>query len=363
MDYNSVFKEKLGKMLFLEMKKEGFKSSIGIPSYVEFKNKDLYMPISPEHITSNINDEIKIKNLPIYYFIEGMFFAMGADKNLRFNDDYETILTYIKDTENCIKSLISKKIKDDKLIDAYLLLKGFYRYSKDLDIMKKLLLVGESIREKDSGFKDILMEDISYCEEKLLKIPDAYLYKTLILKDEGNFNGAKVAINEYVNKGGAITNDVKIILEDISNISDYEVAIEYLKNDPAKSIGILLNLTDKFEKNPLIYYYLGVAYRKLENYEKAIYYLNESISKESGILEVIVELGLNYACINDYETAIKYFKKAFEATKDIEVCTNIIMCYINLNNYEEAKLHLEIAKKLNSEDEIVKEISLMLKDK
>ena len=36
-----------------------------------------------------------------------MFFAIGADENLRFNEDYETILTYIKDTENCIKSIIN----------------------------------------------------------------------------------------------------------------------------------------------------------------------------------------------------------------------------------------------------------------
>ena len=66
------------------MNKDGFKENIGIPSYVTFKNKDLYLPISSEYISSNINDEIKIKNLPIYYFIEGMFIAIGADENLRF---------------------------------------------------------------------------------------------------------------------------------------------------------------------------------------------------------------------------------------------------------------------------------------
>ena len=73
------------------------------------------MPISSEYISSNINDEIKIKNLPIYYFIEGMFIAIGSDENLRFNDDYELILDYIKDTETCIKSLISKRIEEEKI--------------------------------------------------------------------------------------------------------------------------------------------------------------------------------------------------------------------------------------------------------
>ena len=226
--------------------------------------------------------------------------------------------------------------------------------------MKKILLVGEAIREEEKGFKDILLEDIDYCISNKLKIAEAYLYKAIILKDDGDFKGAKVLINEYFNNGGKVTKEVEIINNDINNISDYENAVELLEENPAKSIEILLRLGEEFKENPLIYYYLGIAFRKLENYHKAIYYLKESIKRESGILEVIVELGLNYACIGEFEEAIKYFKKAFEASRDVEICTNIIMCYLNINDLENAKLHLEIAKNLNSEDEIVKQLDAMI---
>lgn len=360
MDYNTVIKERLAKLLFLEINQKVFKEIIKIPEYVEFTNKDLYIPISHKYITENIQDEIRIKNLPIYYFIEGMFFSMGADENLRFNEDYETILTYITDTEACIKSLIAKNIKEDDLIDAYILLKGFYRFSKDKEVMKKLLLVGETIREKDKSFKEILLKDIEYCENHLLKIREAYLYKALILKDENDYEGAKVAINEYVNNGGQVNDEIEILIDDINNVSNYEKAIDYLDKDVAKAIKIFVDLLEKFPENPLIYYYLAVAYRKLENYEKAIYYLNESLEIETGIYEVIVELGINYACLNQFEEAIKYFKKAFEATKEVEICTNIVMCYLNMNKIEEAKIHLELAKKINPEDEIVKELEKIL---
>ena len=360
MDYKAKIKERMSKLLFLEMNKDGFKENIGIPSYVTFKNKDLYLPISSEYISSNINDEIKIKNLPIYYFIEGMFIAIGADENLRFNDDYELILDYIKDTENCIKSLISKRIQEERSLDAYLLLKGYYSYSKDLEVMKKILLVGETIREQDSSFKDILLDDIEYCITNNLKIAEPYLYKAIVLKNEGDFKAARVAINEYINKGGKVTKEVEIINTDIQNISDYENAIELLAEEPAKAVEILLRLAGEFEENPLIYYYLGIAFRKLEDYHKAIYYLKESVKRESGILEVIVELGLNYACINDFEEAIKFFKKAFEASRDVEICTNIVMCYLNINDLENAKLHLDIAKNLNPDDEIVKQLDTMI---
>ena len=154
--------------------------------------------------------------------------------------------------------------------------------------------------------------------------------------------------------------EVEIINTDIQNISDYENAIELLAEEPAKAVEILLRLAGEFEENPLIYYYLGIAFRKLENYHKAIYYLKESVKRESGILEVIVELGLNYACINDFEEAIKFFKKAFEASRDVEICTNIVMCYLNINDLENAKLHLDIAKNLNPDDEIVKQLDTII---
>lgn len=360
MDYKAVFKEKLSKLLFLELDWNGFKKNVGINEGISLKTKDLYMPISSKYLANNAGNELKISNLPIYYFVEGMLIALGADETLSYCEDYIIILNNINESEDCGKSLVATRIKNAELDEAYLLLKGLYLSTGNEEYYKKLLLVGESIREEDKAFNEILLKDIEDGKEEFNKLPEPYLYKALILKSNGDFAGAKVEINEYLNKGGEVTKEIDVIINDIENISSYEKAIELLDESPEKSIGILLSLTDSFEKNPLLYYYLGVAYRKLDNFEKAIYYLNESINIESGILEVINELGINYACLGDYESAIKYFKKSFEASKEIEICTNIVMCYLNLGDKENAKLHLDIAKKLNPEDEIVQDIDRML---
>ena len=71
--------------------------------------------------------------------------------------------------------------------------------------------------------------------------------------------------------------------------------------------------------------------------KKAIYYLNDSLAISSDYVEVINELGINYACLGEYETAIKYFRTAFEVTKSIEICTNLIMCYLNIGDNKQAK--------------------------
>lgn len=360
MDYKAVFKEKLGKLLFLELNWDGFKKNVGIPEGVSLKTKDLYIPISSNYVASNANDRYKINNLPIYYFIEGMLLSLGADENLSYCEDYIIVFNNLKNSEECGKSLVGDRIRDNELIDAYLLLKGLYIATGNEEYYKKLLLVGEAQREKDSAFAEIILNDIEEGKNEFIDLPDPYLYKAVILKSKGDFKGAKVEINEYLNKGGEVTSEIKTIINDIDNVSSYEKAIELLDESPEKSIGLLLSLADAFDKNPLLYYYLAVAYRKLENYEKAIYYLNESLNIESGILEVINELGVNYACLGDFETAIKYFKKGFEASKDVEICTNIVMCYLNLGDKENVKLHLDIAKKLNPEDEIVLELDRML---
>lgn len=363
MDYKSLFKEKLSKLLFLEINQEGFKKSVNIPEYISFKNKELFLPISSEYITSNIQDKIKIENLPIYYFIEGMLLTLGADKNISFSDDYKLLLMQIPESEESAKSLVAKRVKEERLEDAYLILKGLLEVFENEEYMKKLLLIGISIREKDSGFEEILLEDIDQAKILFNKMKEPYLYKGIILKDKTDYAGAKVEINEYLRRGGEQTPEIEMLMNDIENVTTYEKAVSLVDEEPEKSIGLFLSLLDKFQENPLIYYYLGLCYRKVGQFEKAIYYLLESLRIESGILEVVNELGLNYACIGNYEEAIKYFKKAFEASREVEICTNIIMCYINLGNLEDAKLHLKIAKQLNKDDEIVQKIEKLISKK
>lgn len=356
MDYKTVFKERLSKLLFLELDWDGFKKAVNIPQNISIKTDDLYLPISSNYLANNAADELKLGNLPIYYFIEGMLLALGADEKLKYCEDYIIILNNLKDSEECAKSLVSERIKKDNLVEAYILVKGLVKMTENEEYYKKLLLIGEALREKDSGFKIVLLDDIQRGREEYNELPEINLYSAIICRDENDYQKARVEINEYINKGGQITPDIKVIMNDIENISSYEKAVDLLEESPEKAIGIFLGLLDNFDKNPLIYYYLGIGYRKLENFQKAIYYLNQSLELESGMVEVVTEIGLNYACLGDYETAIKYFKKAFEATKDVAICTNLVMCYLDSGDKEQAKLHYDIAKKLDSEDEVVKEL-------
>ena len=66
--------------------------------------------------------------------------------------------------------------------------------------------------------------------------------------------------------------------------------------------------------------------------------------------------------MKNYDNAISYLRKAFEVTRSIEICTNLIMCYINNGDLKNAEAHKDIAKKIDPNDEVLLEIENYLKN-
>ena len=361
MDFNEYSKEKLAKLLFMEINAEGFLKAIGAEkSNVEIE--ELYIPVDPVHLNQDVKSGLKLDKLPINYFIEGMFFALGGDKNLKFNSDYKKIIPLIKDSEKIVKSLIADKSKNNELPDALVLLLGMCEYKADKEIFEKTLLVCEALREVNSKYNDTQVIIADKAKELFETESFPYLYSAIAQKDKENLSKAVVDINEYIRLGGEKNSEIEVLFEEISDASAYEEGKEALIEDPTMALTKFLPLADKFTEDAILRFYIGTCYRRLGNFEKAIYYLQESQAMDSNIVEVVNELGINFASLGSYDNAINCFRKAFEGTKDVEICTNLIMCYVHNNDLENAKKHLKLAEAINKDDEIVKEIKAAFKD-
>lgn len=347
MDTKSRFSNELNKLLFLEMKKENIKKIFNIGIL-----EDIYIPVKSSNIVDNIKQQKSMEQIPMSFFIEGMFYVMGADGNFRFNKEYKKMLSNIENSVIVVKSKIAKNVKERKLQDAFILLKGLLKIDDSIEVYDKAITIVEELRSKDKSFKD---EELEVIESAKLKenytLP--YFYEAIIRREEGDYEKALFCINNYISRGGEQTLEITEFRESLKSIIEYEKAKELLYDEPNESLKILIPLLNQFSNDAAIYYYIAIAYRVLENHEKAIYYLNDALSINSNIVEVVNELGINYASLSDYEKAIAYFRKAFEVTKSIEICTNIIMCYLNSRDIKNAKNHLDIAKKLDPNDEIV----------
>lgn len=358
MDAKTYFKSKLSSILFLEMKKERIEQ---IFNFNLNSKENIYIPIATDSIIKKVNNGEDVESIPVGFFIEGMFYVLGADEGFKYNDEYKSLIKSTPKAIEYIKGRIAENIKNKSYEDGYLMLRGLSFIDKSREIYDKLILMLENLRVSNN----IYLEEEIYILEEAKSIEgylEPYFYESIIKKDKEDYDGALFAINTFISKGGKETPEVLDLKNSLKMINDYDKAKAIVYDKPEKAIAILLPLLESLGDKPEVYYYIAIAYRILENYEKAIYYLEQSMEIDNSYAEVFNELGINYACLEDFKTAIVYLRKVFEVTKSIEVCTNLVMCYINLGDYKQAKLHLDIAKKLDDKDEIVNQLDNILKE-
>lgn len=357
MNIKSRFADKLTKLLFLEVKKENIKKIFNTEVL-----EDIYLPVKSSNIVDNVKSQKDMEQISLSFFIEGMTYVLGADENFKFNGEYKKMLSNINSSIPFIKSKVAQTVKEKRYEEAYILLKGLLNLDGSIEVYDKVIVLIDEMRNNDKAYKD---EELEIIEKAKMKDNYAlpYFYETIIRKEEGDYEKALFCINNYISNGGEETLEVTELKESLKSILNYEKGKELLFEEPKEALKIFIPLLDEFGDNASLYYYVAVAYRILENYEKAIYYLNEALSIDSDIVEVVNELGINYASLGDFKSAIAYLRKAFEVTKSVEICTNIIMCYLDSGDAENARNHLDVAKKLDPNDEIVIQLDSIMNNR
>jgi hypothetical protein len=355
MNLKSYFSEKLSKVLFLEISEVKLKEIFKIQS-----SESIFMPIKSDDIIQKVKNGENLENIPMSFFVESMFYVMGADEQFKYNTIYIELLKNIPKSRDYIKGVIFKQVSSEKLEDAYILLKGLSQLEATLEIFEKLFKLLESLKVLEPMYSD---EERSLIAKVKNILPSACLphyYECLLFKDEGKFDAALLSLNSYIEKGGELTLDISDLKHSLENAAKYDDGKKLAYEDPTEALKLLLPLIEEFADDAELFYYIAISYRILENYEKAIYYLNEARTIDSNFVEVVNELGINFACLGNYENAIDYFRKAFEVTKSVEICTNIIMCYMDMGDLTNATNHFELAKKLAPNDEIVVKLGKIL---
>jgi tetratricopeptide (TPR) repeat protein len=347
MDEKSFFYNRLSKVIFLDIKKEILHNT-----FKDYYDEEILLPIISSNLVDKIQNGENLSNIPFSFFIEGIFYVLGADKAFKYNEIYKKLIKANIDNIKVIKSIIFNLIKKENYEDAFILLFGLIQVEENSENYDNLIQVLDKLKGSGDFFTVISLDIIKKAEGMFdSKIP--FLYEAIIRNDEENFERSYLCINNYFEKGGQKTPDLIEFSNNLMLLNKYNEGKEIIHSNPTESLKLLLPLFDEYEENAEFLYYIAVAYRHLKNHEKAIYYLNEALAIDTNIVELFNELGINYAALNDYDNAIKYLRKAFEVVKSVEICTNLIMCYYNKGDLVQAKLHLTIAKKLNPEDEIV----------
>ncbi len=338
MDIKSYFSDKLDKFIFLQISGE-----------------EAYLPVKSDAIIGDIKEKGGLDKIPFTYFLYGMFFMLGADERFSFRDDYIRIISGTEGSVRYIKGKIADEIKQGNYEDGYVLLKGLSQIEKSEDVFDKLIMVLEELRQRKPAFAEEELDML----EKAKEIPGygkPYLQEALLKREKKDYGAALKSIDRYVEMTGTEDEEILKFRQDLSKSADYEKGKQLVHDDPKAALKLLIPLVEEFPEDATLLYYIGVCYRILENHEKSIYYLNQALELDSDLVQVVNELGINYASLGDFETAVAYLRKAFEATKSVEICTNLVMCYIEMGKLDEAKAHLSLAEKLDPEDEVVQDL-------
>lgn len=356
MEYLNHLKSKLSKLIFLEINKDVLAENFNIPE-LRKSREDLFLPLSPEYIAENIDKDLT-KQLPFGEFVKGMYYVAGADPTFNQITVYKKMLLPLQ-RETVIKGLVAKLIKEGNQEDALIYLIGLYTIHEELEVLKNLLVLLEELSVKESMFQQALLyySDIAIDKDLL----EGYLFKGSALRFAGNFSQALFNLREYLRLGGVETKEITEEMEFLDRKSRITEGEAILYENPQRFLELVLPLLSLEEDNPKLLLMIAIAYRMLENHDKALYYLNDALAVDQTYVDVLNEMGINYAALGNYEEAVKYFHKLFSEVRTIEILTNLIMCYINMGDLEQAKKHIEIGDLIDSEDEILVEIKNYMK--
>ncbi len=347
------FLERLDDLVFLDIKKEAIRSLAVIEG-------DYFpLPMLAERMIKESGDISKHDEVPFKYFIEGIFYCLGVDNNIKNKDKYIEILKNNLQSFNYIKGEIYRKISEEKILKAYFLLKGLFTVEDNLDNYDKLLKVCFEISVKNAKFIDEFKEIIATGKEKKLII--SYLYEGYLFYHLKEYNNSKNALEEYVLNGGILTKEQENFKKELLNIVNFNLGKEKIFDDTSNALKLLLPLLDEFDDDPSLLYYIALGYRKLSIYEKAIFYLKEALFIDESFVDVLNELGLNYALMGLYDEAIKYFEKVYSSSKSIEAINNLLLCHYYMGHNEMVTKLIDDGNKVSKDDEIFLKTVEMIK--
>ncbi len=228
--------------------------------------------------------------------------------------------------ENIPENLKEELISTTNSILPDRILKGAKTAEKDvLDDIKKLLK-DERFDEAVSRLNDVENKDIDY----FMLATSVYLMQG---DHEKALDAAKSAWN--LDDQNTFTSTTLGVIYDM-HLNDPDKAIEYYE----KSLTLP-------HPHPYAANRLGSIYKKRKDYESAIKYHKQAVTKN--FKQSLISLGNIYLDLNDFEMAEKYFRDAVEAKLD-KSNTALAKLFSKMKKKKDAEIALLNAVKENEED-------------
>lgn len=309
-------------------------------------------PIEPKSLINLSQNE---QNALIAHVIDGMITLIGSDPNFKLNQSYLNILKTIPGIQNYIINKIEEN-KQENLKKAIIYTNTLITLNpkKEYKMNRIYLLMALSQNTNQSFIQDEILTRLKELTDQYMDYaaPNFFLAEYYLDKD---YDIAKHHLRRCLNDP-KFNQKAEEYLQRIEIIENYDKAVALLNSgSPAEALKILIPHIEQNPNNLDAKYYAAVAYRQLQNHHKALYYLQDLLENLE-TPEVLNEIGINLAFLGYFNDAIEYFQKAIKyKPTDSSIITNIGVCYLNLNDTQNAKKYFNLALQKNPNDEIAKQ--------
>ncbi|KXZ39353.1 Tfp pilus assembly protein PilF [Alkalithermobacter thermoalcaliphilus JW-YL-7 = DSM 7308] len=328
-------------------------------------NEGIDVPILNEELVKNIKE--KKEPLTLASIARGMIYIIGIDHSFRYNEEYKKFLyAFDSKIEDYIGHVGVKKAHDKKFIDSLIYFKALITLNKEnINALYNYAIICQDIARsyektrQTEKMNDYLLEALDKLET-IIDIEEnfslAYYQLGYHYHNQKQYVKAKLTWEKAIETGldDDKTQELKEHLNKIQYKVDYEEGYNLVLNGQAqRGLEKLLPLTQNYSDWWNLLFFIGLAYRQLNDINKAIEYFEKVLAINPNQADTLAEIGLCNAVLGKYDKAIEYYEKSIEILgEQSELLCNLGMVYLQINNIEKASEYIQRAYELDPNDEI-----------
>lgn len=358
----NFYESKKEEISFIHIKK-GAVLPLGDKTYTS--DIELPVPVRIDNLIKEINNQDVYDGITVKNIIDGIIYILGINKDFKYNDEYVKILKLINENIEAFIIYNINNLQEHNVDDAVIYSKCLVNINKN---EKNLFIFGSTLEKKSISCKskgliedaDVYIEEAKKNYEKCLEFNEnfalayyklGFYYKSKMQYIRANLFWKKFEkIDDDSNRLDEIRNE----LQELQIFVDYEKGYNFVLNgEPQKGLEILLPIAEGRTGWWNLLFFIGLAYRSLDEYKIAEKYFENVIKIKPDQLDAINELGLCQMCLGEYNKAVATFTTALLINpNNTEILCNRSVAYMYSDELNKAQADINKSLRINENDDI-----------
>lgn len=305
------------------------------------------------------------QDISLSAIIDGMAWVIGMDYEFPYRKEYIAFLKGVDEKINQrIVARAMKRVASGDRVEALLyFIAALEVGGDDVAILYNAGQCCEALAQENSedrptekDFLDAAFVIFSHMSHAYPNSPLAYYHLGFHFSNRKAYHRAEGMWEKAITNGL----DEERVKELVERIEDNKAKITFAKGRdliqvgfPDEGLECLLPLLDHYDDWWELLFQIGVAYRRTEDYDNAVHFLEKSLEYNTGNVKAFNEMGLALMSLKFFMRAEKFFAEALKVEpQSVDILTNLASAYVAEEIWDKAKDTIDKALAYGPDDEI-----------